>query len=54
MAALPPVTPFTDHVELTSADERAYKGYAESERHKGFQVVDVEFEREPEEEEADR
>ena len=45
------LTPFTDHVRLTSADERAYTGYAESERHKGFEVVDVGFER-PEEEES--
>ena len=45
------LTPFTDHVRLTSADERAYTGYAESERHKGFEVVDVGFEP-PEEEES--
>ena len=38
------LTPFTDHVQLTSADERAYTGYADSERHKGFEVVDVAFE----------
>jgi len=43
------LTPFTDRVQLTSADERAYTAYAESERHKGFEVVDVEFES-PEEE----
>jgi hypothetical protein len=36
-------------VQLTSADERAYTAYAESERHKGFEVVDVGFEP-PEEE----
>ncbi|MEA2132341.1 MAG: rane protein [Solirubrobacteraceae bacterium] len=41
------LTPFTDQVELTSADERAYTGYAESERHKGFEVVDVGFEPPP-------
>jgi len=46
------LTPFTDSVSLTPADERAYAGYAESERHKGFQVVDVGFDR-PDEEEAD-
>lgn len=39
------LTPFTDSVELTSADKRAYTGYAESERHKGFEVVDVGFDR---------
>ncbi len=37
------LTPFTDRVRLTSADERAYAAYAESERHKGFEVVDVDF-----------
>jgi YihY family inner membrane protein len=41
------LTPFTDRVSLTPADERAYAGYAESERHKGFQVVDVGFEPTP-------
>ena len=45
------LTPFTDRVRLTSADERAYTGYAESERHKGFEVVDVGFEP-PEDEES--
>ena len=38
------LTPFTDRVRLTSADKRAYAAYAESERHKGFEVVDVDFE----------
>ncbi len=49
------LTPFTDDVRLTSADERAYTGYAGSEQHKGFEVIDVGFdpsvptpEREPE------
>lgn len=37
------LTPFTDAVELTPADERAYTGYATSERHKGFEVIDVDF-----------
>lgn len=37
------LTPFTDRVQLTSADERAYTAYAESERHKGFEVIDVDF-----------
>jgi len=43
------LTPFTDRVQLTSADERAYSAYAESERHKGFESVDVGFERSNEE-----
>ena len=42
------LTPFTDQVQLTSADERAYTAYAESERHKGFEIVDVDFESENE------
>jgi len=46
------LTPFTDSVELTPADERAYTAYAESERHKGFEVVDVGFERPDEEDHA--
>lgn len=37
------LTPFTDDVRLTSADERSYASYAESERHKGFETVDVDF-----------
>ena len=37
------LTPFTDRVRLTPADERAYTGYADSEQHKGFEVIDVGF-----------
>jgi len=37
------LTPFTDNVRLTQADERSYTYYAETERHKGFQTVDVDF-----------
>jgi len=37
------LTPFTDNVELTSGDRRAYVSYAETERHKGFENVDVDF-----------
>jgi membrane protein len=37
------LTPFTDNVELTPGDRRAYTSYAETERHKGFENVDVEF-----------
>jgi YihY family inner membrane protein len=39
------LTPFTDDVELTGADERSYAAYAKSERHKGFETVDVDFDR---------
>jgi YihY family inner membrane protein len=38
------LTPFTDDVRLTSADERAYTAYAHSEQHKGFERIDVDFE----------
>jgi inner membrane protein YhjD len=41
------LTPFTDRVRLTSADERAYTAYAESERHKGFENIDVDFDQPP-------
>ncbi len=37
------LTPFTDSVELTEADRRAYSGYAQAQRHKGFQEVSVAF-----------
>jgi membrane protein len=41
------LTPFTDNVRLTAGDRRAYTSYAETERHKSFEVVDVEFEEPP-------
>jgi membrane protein len=41
------LTPFTDNVRLTSGDRRAYTSYAETERHKGFETVDVDFEEPP-------
>jgi len=37
------LTPFTDAVELTEADRRAYANYAKATRHKGFQQIDVTF-----------
>jgi len=37
------LTPFTDAVELTEADRRAYASYAKAQRHKGFQHVDVSY-----------
>ena len=37
------LTPFTDNVILTSADQRAYEAYAKSQRHKGFESVEVTF-----------
>lgn len=42
------LTPFTDNVVLTKADLKAYSAYAKSQRHKGFQSVEVTFQdREP-------
>jgi membrane protein len=38
------LTPFTDNVILTAADQKAYSAYAKSQRHKGFQSVEVTFE----------
>jgi uncharacterized BrkB/YihY/UPF0761 family membrane protein len=37
------LTPFTDAVELTEADRRAYDSYAKAQRHKGFEHVEVRF-----------
>jgi YihY family inner membrane protein len=37
------LTPFTDAVELTEADRRAYVNYAKALRHKGFQQIEVTF-----------
>ena len=48
------MTPFTDDVHLTRGDRRAYESYAETERHKGFQTVDVDFDQPPPEEDAPR
>jgi len=37
------LTPFTDNVQLTRADERAYRSYAGTETYKGFEDVSVDF-----------
>lgn len=37
------LTPFTDDVDLTAADQRAYAGAAEAQQFKGFENVDVTF-----------
>jgi membrane protein len=37
------LTPFTDAVDLTDADRRAYELYARAQRHKGFEIVEVTF-----------
>jgi len=41
------LAPFTDRARLTPADEQVYAAYAQSERHKGFEVVDVGFDPPP-------
>src|SRR5215207_180358 len=41
------LTPFTDDVLLTTGDRKAYASYAETEKHKGFQTVDVDFDQPP-------
>lgn len=38
------LTPFTDDVDLTSADRRSYEAYAAAQQHKGFESVEVSFE----------
>jgi uncharacterized BrkB/YihY/UPF0761 family membrane protein len=37
------LTPFTDAVVLTEADKRVYREYAQAQRHKGFEEVQVSF-----------
>jgi YihY family inner membrane protein len=37
------LTPFTDDVDLTDADQRAYSSYAQAQRTKEFESVDVSF-----------
>lgn len=37
------LTPFTDHVQLTDADRRAYSSYARMQRFKGFEHIEVTF-----------
>lgn len=39
------LTPFTDDVELTAADEEAYGGYARAQRFKGWEKVEARFPR---------
>jgi membrane protein len=37
------LTPFTDAVRLTEADKRVYREYAQAQRHKGFEQIEVDF-----------
>ena len=39
------LTPFTDNVDLTEGDKRAYTSYARAQRHKGFESILVRFRR---------
>jgi YihY family inner membrane protein len=41
------LTPFTDNVDLTAADEDAYASYAEAQRTKGYERIDVTFRNRP-------
>jgi membrane protein len=41
------LTPFTDAVQLTGGDRRAYASYPQVEVHKGFETVEVTFHQEP-------
>jgi membrane protein len=41
------LTPFTDAVELTEADQKVYRGSARAQRHKGFERVTVSFDDPP-------
>ena len=45
------LTPFTDNVDLTPADKRAYRDYAQAQRHKGFEHVTVRFDKKSEDDE---
>jgi inner membrane protein YhjD len=47
------LTPFTDEVDLTSADRRAYQGYATAQRRKGFERVEVTFDKDPDDGQGD-
>jgi len=39
------LTPLTDDVELTEGDERAYADQARAQRSKGFEQIDVRYEK---------
>jgi len=47
------LTPFTDDVQLTSGDRKAYESYAQTEQLKGFETVDVDFDQ-PAPDQSDR
>ncbi len=39
------LTPLTDNVELTAGDQRAYTGQAKAQRNKGFEQIDVRYDK---------
>jgi len=39
------LTPFTDRVNLTEGDRAAYSSYARAQRHKGYETVEIAFDR---------
>ena len=41
------LTPFTDNIRMTEADRRVYREYAQAQRHKGFEQIEVSFEERP-------
>jgi membrane protein len=41
------LAPFTDAVRLTDADRQVYREYAQAQRHKGFERVQVTFDDQP-------
>jgi membrane protein len=41
------LTPFTDAVDPTEADRKVYREYAEAQRHKGFERIEVTFDEPP-------
>jgi uncharacterized BrkB/YihY/UPF0761 family membrane protein len=41
------LTPFTDNVSLTTADQEAYAGQAQAQRTKGFEEIEVRFHESP-------
>src|SRR6185312_7580678 len=47
------LTPFTDNVQLTPEDRRAYASYAAAQRNKGFEEINVDFHPHDENQSAD-
>jgi membrane protein len=41
------LTPFTDNIRMTAADQQVYREYAQAQRHKGFERIEVSFDQDP-------